>query len=261
MILNLNKISKTLVKVSLLFFAAILSANHAFSGSPISNVGGSSVNKGELDIQARFGYQADKDGNSSNNRLRTRQHIDYGVTDWYAFRALVFQDKRAGENIEHDTIAAETRFQLIEKRDHGWDAGFRLRYYFRDGDKKPDEVRLSLLAQVPFAKFWEFRHNIIMEHAVGADSQNGILLTFRNKISRNFQVDTKNIKKASLGLATYSDLGNMEESLSYSEQDHELRAILKIQFKNNLAIRAGYGFALSDAGANRNVMLWLGKEF
>lgn len=232
----------------------------AFGASPVSKVSGAKVNEGQKEIQSRFGYSEDEKGGPSDNRLRMRQHLDYGFNDFYAFRAILSQDKRAGNDIEHNSFIFENRFQLIESKNHGWDGGFRLSYNYKDGDKKSDEVAVNFIAQVPFFNMWEFKHNIILGHEIGQESERGISLDVRNQIVRRFQVNYKNIKKVEAGFALFNDLGNLEESLGYNEQDHEIRPIIKISFKE-IFIKMGYGFGLSDGSAKRNIKLSIGTKF
>jgi hypothetical protein len=121
------------------------SAAHAST----STVSGASVTKGQSSVEARMSYSANDEGGSNEDRIRTRVHYDYGVTDFYAIRAVVAGDKRKGDSHEFDSLTIENRFQLLNKKRDGWDLGVRLNYTQKDGDKSPSEMRIQFIQGHP----------------------------------------------------------------------------------------------------------------
>ncbi len=242
-------------------FLITLLPTMALAGSPTSNVGSAEVNKGETDVDLRIGFTDDEDSSSNDDRLRLRQHIDHGFTDWYAFRILVSQDKRKGDSLEHAAITLENRFQLIERRDHGWDGGFRILYTHRDGDKTPHEIDVRLLATVPFKEVWQFRTDTILEREVGENAENGLIVEFRNQVTRKFEVDSPYINSMRLGLELFSDIGRLNQQSGYDNQDHEFGPVMKMKLKGNQEVQIGYRAGISGAGSDHSIKLFWDRKF
>jgi hypothetical protein len=239
---------------------AILPAS-SYASSPISHVGGATVNEGQSSVEFRLGYTQDEENNANDNRLRMRQHFDYGFNDWYALRIIAAQDKRDGESFEHQAVTIENRFQLIERRDHGWDGGIRLIYTQSDGDKTPHEIEMRFLAQVPIAKHWEFRHNTMIEHDIGDDAENGILLEFRHQLTREVEPPHPLLTSFDVGVEIFNDFGRLNRLSGYSAQDHQFGPVAKGTFTNDVFFQTGYRAGISDAGANHVFALSIGKKF
>lgn len=232
-----------------------------YASSPISHVGGATVNEGQSSVEMRFGYTEDGGNTSDDRRLRMRQHFDYGFNDWYALRLITAQDKRDGDNLEHQAVTIENRFQLIEKRDYGWDGGIRLIYAQSDGDKTPHEIEMRFLAQVPIAKHWEFRHNTMIEHNIGNDAENGLLLEFRHQLMREIEAPHHSLKSFDVGVEMFNDFGRLSELSGYSDQDHQFGPVIKGTFTNDLFFQTGYRAGISNGSANHVFSLAIGKKF
>jgi hypothetical protein len=244
---------------ALLAILLIASPIITHAASPISDVGSAAVYKGETATDARFGYNKDGENDSSDDRFRMRQHLDYGFTDYYAFRVILAQDKRQGDDLEHQRFGIENRFQVIEKRDYGWDGGFRVRYSQNDGDKSPNEFDIRLLAQVPFGNNWEWRKNALFIHEVGEEAEGGMAIELRNQITRSIPVTHPLIKDARLGLEMFNDLG---KSISeYDNQDHQIGPVLKMKFPSGIEAQTGYRAGISPASVDNTFKFFVGKKF
>ncbi len=173
-------------QIIVLTLASVLVAQTGFAASPIGNVGSASVNAGEFATEQRVGFLRDDKSRSKDQRFQMRQHFDYGVNDWYALRFNIAQDRLNGENLDISSYAVENRFQLIEARDHGFDAGFRFSYVHRSDDSSPDEIDVRLVATgyLDKQKQWAWRHNTVMEHDIGSNSRGGLLFEWRHQLVR-----------------------------------------------------------------------------
>lgn len=253
---------QTLFKQVAVTIIAITISSQLWAGSPTGNVGTAKVDKGVLSLEQRFGFSWDDPDSSNDQRFRMRQHVDYGFTDWYAFRLLLSQDKRKGDNIEHSTFTLENRFQLIERRDHGWHGGVRLLYAHSDGDKTPHEIDFRLMAQIPFGanKKWESRHNVIFEHDIGENSESGLMIELRNQVTKAVTPPSY-LKKLQFGVEMFNDLGRIRESSGIHSQNHQLGPLLKATFKNGAFIQTGYRLGVSDDGTDHLVKFFIGKKF
>jgi hypothetical protein len=251
---------KYMKKFSAFFTTMFFTLSSVQAASPTSKVGGATVHKGQKSVEMRFGYSADDEA-STDKRVQLRQHIDYGLNDWYALRAIAAQDKPNGSSLEHDSIVIENRFQLVESQDYGWDGGVRFIYKQNDGDKAPNEAGVSLVAQLPFWEKWELRHNTILEHDIGAESDDGVSLALRHQLTRDVGAEWGFVKKVNLGVAIFNDFGRLRDLSGYSSQDHELRPIVKTSFENNTFIKMGLGVGISSASPDCAFKLSFGKKF
>lgn len=249
------------MRINFFLCIALLCVPTAHASSPISFVGGASVSEGKSSVELRFGYTEAEDSSSNDQRFRMRQHFDYGVNDWYAIRILTAQDDRKNDNLEHQVLKIENRFQLIERRDHGWDGGIRLNYAHSDGDKTPHELEVSLLAQVPLDEKWEWRHNTIVERDIGEDSEPGITLEFRNQIMRKIDPPYDELKSFKVGVEMYNDFDKLNELSGYSDQAHQFGPTIKGSFHNGMFFQTGYRAGISRASADHIFSLAIGKKF
>ncbi len=254
---NFLKIFAFIVVFSKTLF--LLSVSNA--ASPISQVGGSDIEEGELSIESRFGLQNDKRQNDYDNYFQMRHHIDYGFSDWYAFRSIAFFDKKDDKNTKYHETGLENRFQIFRSKKNGWDGGFRLNYYLNNSKKNANKARFSILSSFSFWQFFEFRNNIIFDKETGSKSNGGIYLTIRNQISHKLYIDSDYVKINTLSLAIFSDLNKMNKIGTYDEQEHEVRLINVIKLKNDLNLSLGYGVGISRSSSDRNISLSAGKDF
>ena len=238
-----------------LFIASsmILFPNYAFS-STISSVGGPSVKKGQLTLGARVGYSDADVGSSQDQRVRSRLHADYGLTDVYAVRLVFAGDKRKGDNFEAERLGFENRFHLLKAKDHGFDLGLRLNYTVNDGDKKPDVASVRFYQQFAVSD-WTIRFNEIFNHEVGQDADGGVAVELRSqatyKVNEHFR----------LGVESLNDFGRLNNVSGYSAQDHEFGPVIKGKLGNGLSYETGYRAGISQSAADHNVRLFLKKSF
>lgn len=227
----------------------------------MSGVSGAGVDKGKASVEWRSGYALDGRDASGDKRFRMRQHLDYGFTDWYALRLVVAQDKRQGDDLEHQAVSLEHRVQFFERENDGWDGGFKLIYSHNDGDKTPHEVAVRFMAGIPVAGGWELRHNTNLSHELGPDSEDGLALEWRHQISREMECRPDGIKKWSLGLELFTDLGRLNALSGYDAQDHQIGPALTATLENGMFFQVGYRAGLSRSSPDHLMKFFVGKTF
>ena len=240
---------------------AVLAADRAQAASPIGNAGTAVVNEGAFSVEQRMGYLFDEENPREDNRFRMRQHVDYGFTDWYAIRIVAEQNKRQDESLDFTGVTFENRFQLFERRKHGWDGSLRLIYIFGAGGGEPDEVDIRLIANAPIGENWAFRHNTIIEHEIGDNAADGFLMEFRTQLMRNIPVEIDGVRRVSFGAEMFSDLGELEQPSRFNDQDHQIGPVMKASFNNGAYLQFGYRAGLSDDAPDHLLKLFVGKRF
>lgn len=236
-----------------LIFLCIYTPAYAQS---ISAIGGASVNKGALSVELRTGFATDNDpvSASQDERLRTRFHVDYGVTDHYAARIILKGDKRKGNTYEHEALEFENRFEVFSREDHGFDGGFRVNYALKDGDKKPDSLTVRLVEVVPLEK-WELRFNQFFSHDIGQDSEGGFSFESRMQATYGFT------KKLRGGMDSFNDFGRLKELSGYTEQAHSLGPVVKYKLGNGYGVETSYLAGISEAAADHSFKFFVSKAF
>lgn len=224
-------------------------ASSALASSSVSDVGSAIVGDGNASAEIRMGVNEDND----ETRLRSRVHYDYGFNDWYAVRFIALQDMPDGDSYEHEAVTMEHRFQLIEKHDHGFDAGFRLVYTKKDGDKTPDDVDLVLLTQVPFGKY-EWRTNAVFEREVGAHQTSGIALELRNQVTYDFDA-------FDIGIEMFNDFGKLNDHDGWNTSGHDIGPVIKGDLSDALYYQAGYRTGISEGAADHTFKFFVGAHF
>ena len=249
---------------SLALMASLGVSSLALAASPVSNVGTAKVDKGEYSIEQRFGYTLDTPDESNHERLRLRQHFDYGFTDWYALRVITQQDKPYGDSLEWRSATIENRFQLFEKDVDGWDGGFRLSYAQADGDKTPHTLAMRLLAQSSFGQGWAWRANAVFEHDVGEDAESGVALELRTQLVKEIyrsQNEHDWLQKVQFGGEMFNDFGSLKEQSDFNSHDHQLGPVLKLDFPDGRFMQIGYRFGVSDASPDHLFKVFVGYDF
>ena len=243
------------------FSFSLLAAQPAYAGSPIGNAGTAVVNDGEFSLEQRSGFQFDELDPGEDNRLRLRQHVDYGFTDWYAVRIVTEQDRRGDGEFDFTGVTFENRFQLFERRKHGWDGSLRLIYIFGTSPGEPDEVDVRLIANAPVGENWSFRHNTILEHEIGDNAADGVLMELRTQMMRTLPVEFDGLRRMSFGVEMFSDLGELNNVGSFDEQNHQIGPVMKASFKNRAYLQFGYRAGISDDAPDHILKLFVGKRF
>ena len=241
-------------KKFLLLIPFLFSANFAYA-STTGSVGGASVSKDKTQIEARFGYSEAEESSSQDERFRSRFQVDHGFTDYYAARLVIQQDRRKGDNLEHDSITFDNRFQFLDAEKSGFDLGIRAGYQHKDGDKKPSAVTFGVFERIPVGAY-EIRLNQLFDHDVGEDADDGISAEARFQVTRKLENGHR------LGVEGFHDFGNLRELSGYSDQSHQIGPVAKgaLPFEN-MKYEVGYRAGISDAAPDHNFKLFISRSF
>ncbi len=240
---------------------AALIASAAQASSSVSQVGSARVEEGKATIQMRSGYTWDGSGSSHHNRLRTRQHFDYGFTDWYALRVITRQNRFVGGTISHEAIAIENRFQILEAVEDGWDAGIRLTYKHNSHDDTPNHLEVNVLNQVPVTEEWEFRSNIIGEYDIEASSGDVFLFELRSQMTRKIDLPYAEVKSLRIGVEMFNDFGALAKASQFHNQGHIAGTVIKLGLENGISTQASYRYGISRSAPDHTIAFSLGYSF
>lgn len=195
------------------------------------------------------------ENSSDDSRFRSRFHLDYGFNDVYAARILFSQDDRKGDNFEHEGIKFENRFHILKAADAGFDAGLRLSYTQKDGDKKPHALELGFYELVPLGDF-ELRLNQLFSDAIGDEAEDGIEAEARVQLTHAISNTHR------FGFESFHDFGNMEASGNFDEQSHTFGPVLKGDLPfGGLKFETGYRAGISQAAPDHSLKFFLSRSF
>jgi hypothetical protein len=242
-------------KIMICILASMVASPFYANAGTISSVGGASVKQGRTQIGARVGYSTDNESTSQDRRIRSRFHVDYGVSDLYAARVVVAGDKRQGDNLELDTIGFQNRLHILKAKDHGFDFGARVNYVYKDGDKKPDNASVGFYQGMPINDKWALRFNQLFSHDIGQDAEGGVSAEVRT------QITYKVIPNTSIGIDSFNDFGRINNLSGFDTQDHDIGPVIKGKLGNGLSYETGYRVGVSDAAADHSFKFFLSKSF
>lgn len=242
------------LKLTLLTFCSASLLSSVAAASTTGSVGSPGVTKGQTALEGRIGYSEADEDSSQDERFRSRVQIDHGFTDYYAGRVVFSQDRRKGDNLEHDAIKIENRFYLLDKDDYGFDFGVRAAYSHKDGDKKPSSVAFGLYELIPLQKF-ELRLNQIFSHDVGEDAGDGVSGELRAQITHPVFTHHR------LGLEGFHDFGNLRELSGWDTQSHTFGPVLKGKLGRNFKYETGYRAGISDSAPDHSFKFFVGRSF
>lgn len=224
-----------------------------FAGG-IAGIGVAKVNKGQFTAHLRNSYGEDNDRQNQDDRWRTRLMTDYGFTDWFASGIYLQGDRRDDKNMELDAVIWENRFEFTDTSTDGFYSGIRLRYTYRDGDKKPDQAHVRFILGAPVGN-WELRANPIIYKEIGQDSRSGLGLDAR------FQVTYGYLENHRVGLENFSDMGIIRNMRRFDKQSHTIGPVFTGKITPSLTYETGYAMGISKAAPDHTVKLFLVKVF
>ncbi len=220
----------------------------------VGGIGTATVNEGVFSTHLRVSYADDDESQSLDTRFRNRLMLDYGFTDDFAFGVYLQGDNRGNDNQELDAIIADARFELAEVAEHGFYSGFRLRYTFQDGDKKPDNAHIRLIAGVPVDQ-WDFRINQIFAYQLGEGSGGGIGVDTRLQASYKYHPEHR------VGVESFSNFGFGSRNTGFDDQNHVVGPVFAGKIQEGLSYEFGSRHGISEAAADHTVRLFLTKRF
>jgi hypothetical protein len=229
-----------------------LSISHAAQAG-IGGIGNAEVIEGRFTTHLRNAYIEDGEG-PQDNRWRSRIMTDYGVNDWLAAGFYIQGDRRESDNLELEALIGELRFEFTSADTSGFYSGARLRYTWRDGDKKPDDAHIRLILGAPYGR-WDFRINQIFGVETGTDARSGLLIETRPQVTYGYYENHR------IGIESFSNFGNVSRVDGWNNQSHEVGPVFQGPLTDTLNYEAGYRRGISDAAANHTLRLFLIQSF
>jgi hypothetical protein len=220
----------------------------------LSGVSNAAVNKGQLTTQLRFSHSDDNEREALDGRFRSRLMTDYGFTDDLALGLFLQGDNLGNDNKEFDATITEARVEMTDAATHGYYSGFRLRYTFKDGDKKPDNTHIRLIAGAPIGK-WDLRINQILALETGAERRGGVGIDTRLQTSYFYHPDHR------AGLESFNDFGYGRRWTTFDEQNHTVGPVFAGKIDEGLFYETGYRRGLSKTSADHAFKLFITKNF
>lgn len=219
-----------------------------------ASVGSIDVRKGRTDVSLRGAYGLDDDVSTQDNRIRSRVTVDHAFTEWFASGLYVQGDHSGNDNMELDTVIWDNRIQMASEEEDGFNGGIRLRYSWRDGDKKPDVTRIQFLGDKRFGK-WQLRGSQIFFHEVGQDSRKGVGLDTR------YQVNYAYRDRHRAGVEGFHNFGRVRDMNGFDAQSHVLGVVFVGPLAENTNYEVGYGAGLSRSAPDHSVKLFVSWNF
>jgi hypothetical protein len=244
---------KNNIKSIISLLALLILTPFVANASTTSGVSSASVTEGKTTIDMRVGYSEGDDASSQDERLRTRIHIDHGITPYYAFRVMALQDNRKFDSYEHDELEFVNRFYLLKHAEYGFDFGTRLSYKLKDGDKKPDSLSFRTI-EVFSHNSLELRLNQTVSHDVGKERESGISFEHRAQLTYEY------FSNHQIGIESFNDFGNLSEDTSFDDQSHTVGPVIKGKLFG-LGYETGYRAGISDGAIDHSFKLFLKKSF
>lgn len=220
----------------------------------IGGIGNAQVTKGALTTSERVAYIEDGDDGPQDSRLRSRIMADYGINDWLAAGFFIQGDRRAGDSLELEALISELRFEFTSADTSGYYSGIRLRYTWRDGDKKPDDAHIRFIIGAPYER-WDFRFNQFFGLETGTDARAGLLVETRPQVTYGYYGNHR------AGIESFSNFGNISRVDGWNNQSHEVGPVFQGPLTDTLSYETGYRRGISDAAANHTFRLFLTQSF
>lgn len=209
------------------------------------------VEKGEVELEAKYGYAIDKD-NDVEGEFKQKYAIGYGLTDFW-FSELYGEWEKEGEDgadIEFTAIEWENKFQLTNPGQYWADFG-ALVEYVHNTDGGADKVELKGLVAKDIGKF-SHAINLIAEREVGEKSSDeiefGTAFNSRYRYSPQFEP----------GIEMYNDFGDFEGG--FDDHKHMIGPVVQGKIFNNIGYDTGVLFGISDAAPDATLKLLLEYE-
>lgn len=198
------------------------------------------VTEGEWEIEHYGDYNFNTEGKSGTG-LNTKTAIGYAPTDFWKVEVEGIANKSNGGNLKYTGTEIVNKFQLTDKGEYAVDVGLYTAYKFVASPAEADEIEAILLLAKQYGQ-WSHYANIKFETEVGENNSDDIGAAF------SWQSAVKVTDSAAVGFEYYGDLGAIDNTGSFDEQEHQTGPIVKFDIPHTpLEMRVGYLFGLSDA--------------
>jgi len=229
--------------------SAMVLASPAYAAPGMgSEVYGATVEKGEVEVEARYGALA---GGPDDGEDVLKLELAYAPTEKLRLATVVELEKEPGEHRKAEALSFEAIYEL--GRAGGID--FALYGEYETVFHGPDKMEAKLLMQRKTGP-WDLRLNLIAEKEL----EGGEPLEFEYAASADVEI----FDEVRFGAQAYGELGSSRHFLPHAE--HFLGPVAKFEVEGlgpELEIEAGYLFAIDKAkdDTDGQFRLKLGIEF
>jgi hypothetical protein len=215
------------------------------------------VEKGEKEIDFRFGVAKEQDG--TNTRV-TSLGFGYGVTDTWFTELYLNREREGSDGL---TLAEwENKFQLTETGKYAVDIALltEIEAPLNNG-KEPWEFKIGPLLQTEFGKL-QLNGNLLFERKFGPADADDSHFT---EISYQWQAKYRWQPAFEFGAQGFGEMGKWNDWNSASSQNHRLGPAVfgKFVVGNKQAIKynVAWLFGVSDAAPNNTFRMQIEYEF
>lgn len=235
--------------------AVMLATSKPSHSAGLAGIGNATVNEGQLVTHLREVFiQDDKNRNNLDNRWRQRFMVDYGFTDWFASGIYIQSDRRNRDDHELEALIWDSRVELTTVPEDGFYSGFRVRYTYRDGDKKPDNLHLRTIVGVPIGN-WELRANPIFYTDLGPDSRAGMGIDLRTQVTYGYAEGHR------AGIESFWDFGKLRDLDGYQNQTHYVGGVMLGNVTPEWGYETGYAYGMTNTAPDHTFKLFLIRYF
>jgi hypothetical protein len=220
----------------------------------IAGIGNATINEGQLVVHVREAFGTDNDQDNLDNRWRQRLMLDYGFTDWFASGIYIQGDKRENRDMELEALIWDSRFELTTVERSGYYSGFRLRYTYMDGDKKPDNFHIRGIIGMPYGK-WDLRLNPILYTDVGPEARSGIGVDMRARVTYEY------IPNHHAGFESYHNHGKLRDINGYRHTSHDMGVVFAGNVSPEWSYETGYAYGVTPSAPDHTVKLFIVRNF
>lgn len=205
----------------------------------------------ELEWKSRMDFD---DRASEDDYRENKLEVKYGINNWLALAVEGEVEKERGDNTTYSATELEAYLQFSEPGEYWLDSGAKLEYEFAHHARSADKVEAILLLEKETGRLVHTA-NVKLEREVGEFSN--------DETEGGLGWRTRYLWKPWLepGFEWHSDLGELSDMGSWSEQKHRVGPAVYGKLGYGFAYETGYFFGVSRAAEDASAKFILEYEF
>jgi len=190
---------------------------------------------------------------SGDDAFAHRLHFQRAWSDVWRWRFMGLFADSGPDEVEFRYVRLELQNQLLSDETGNWDAAVRYELQVADNDDRPSRVRVAFTAKRDLDAYWQVRGNFLTGRQFGAESGDGLLLETRAQITRA-------VGDLRLGIETFNDFNDTQDTGSFDEQEHQLGPVLKGSFTKEWKFLFSTLFGVSQAADDVDIRFHLTRS-
>lgn len=233
-----------------LLFATLVVMVLSCCPAQAQNVGavfGPDVTRGETATEYRIAWAPEGDA------VRQRIHFEHAISDNLRPRLVVQGSSGPGNSFDVDFMQGELFWQLTADGQK-YETGFRFdaRIPLSGG---PGGIGANWTNQLNLGGGWNARAVVLTAVDIGDGRRNGIFLQSRFRLAKQLS------GRLSIAGELYDYYGSTSGLSRSSDQLHQIGPIAHVKIGHGFVLSGGALFGLTQATANHELRLWIGKSF